>query len=95
MLLDLSIRQNWRGSFVPDDWEMTYAARRVQEESFYEQHVREGPIEKFVPRHSPHFWGYWGDGYKSSDSDSDSDRSSVGWRSMELDEWSLDPGDGC
>ena len=101
MLLDLSIRPTWRGKFVPDDYEMTDAALRVQEESYEKETVRIGPIEMHVSRHSPQFWGYWGFGYHSSDSDSDSDDSSLGGqspkriRTMSIDEWSLVPGDGC
>ena len=89
----MNIRPTWRGQFVPDDEEMTLAARNALEKAHDSETVRIGPIEMHVPRHSPHFWGYWGKGYQSSDSDSDSD--SDGWRSMTCDEWSLDPGDGC
>ena len=89
---------------------MTLAAQNVLEKAYESETVRIGQIEMHVPRHSPHFWGYWGKGYQSSDSDSDSERSNVVWdpmvfkqenwscvgyQSMECDEWSLDPGDGC
>ena len=96
-MLDLSIRPNWKRSFNlvtfdPDPWEMTSAANRVQEESY----EKRGLIRGMIRGYSYEFWGLHR--YSDSDSDSDSDDSSVGGhspkriRTIELDEWSLDPG---
>ena len=74
LFIDLNIRSNWRGSFVPVDCEMTNAAIRIQEENYKNEPVRFGFLQMRCPKHGPHFWGYWGTGYQSSDSDYDSDR---------------------
>ena len=63
---------------------------RIRDESFEKGIIRDGPLEIGVARHSPEFWGF----YPSSDSDSDeSDGPTPNWQwTIELDEWSLDPG---
>ena len=94
----MNIRPNWRRSFGlvtfdPDPWEMTLAANRVQDHSY----EKWGLIPRKIRGYSYEFWGH----HPPRDSDSDSDDSRVGGqspkriRTISLDEWSLDPGDGC